>query len=121
MNIEIMLKRQGKPSIFKRVTKTVVDEFYGEVTTVETEYTCYALVVPARAYDIHSNLYYRPETTGNEFFGIINIIITADDAEFISEEDFYIDGTRKYKIIASEIWNKANSDYVVLEGHYESG
>lgn len=120
MHIGTMLKRQGQLSDFRTVDKIITDSFYGETAVTETEYSCYALVVPARAYDIHSNIYYRPEVTGNEFIGIINIYISPEDAVYISEEDVYVDGTKRYKIIASEHWDKTNSDYVLFEGHYEN-
>lgn len=120
MHIGTMLKRQGKLSDFRTVNKVVIDSFYGEIAVTETGYSCYALVVPARAYDLHSNTLYRPEITGNEFFGIINIYISPEDAIYIGEEDFYIDGTKRYKLVASEFWDKTNSDYVLLEGHYEN-
>lgn len=116
MNIDIMLKRLGELASFKLLTKTITDSFYDEYTTVETDYECYAVVVPARAYDIHSNIFYRPETTGFEEFGIISIFIAADDYEYINEEDYYLNGSDRYKIISSEKWS---DEYYLLEGHYE--
>lgn len=121
MNVNMMLKKQGEIHTFKTVVTTITDAFHGTISNVESTYLCYAVVIPARAYDIHSNLFYRPETTGNEFFGIVSIIIDADDYAHINENDFLIDGTKRYKIIAAEFWDKAQGNLVVLEGHYESG
>lgn len=116
MNIEIMLKRQGALETFIKVVKTVVDEFYDDITTEEEEYTCFALVTPARAYDIHSNTFTKPTIKGSEYFGIINIIIPMEESDSIQEGDYYNDSNdRRYKIVAKEFWQQ----YVLLEAQLE--
>lgn len=109
-----MLKRLGKPLLFKLLTKTTTDDFYQTSVITETEFNCNGVVVPARAYDLHSNIFMKSNDTGNEFFGIVNIYLTVSDAENIRIEDHYIDGNKKYNIVSKEFWN---DEFIILEGH----
>lgn len=112
--LENMFKRNGKLLTFKLLTHVITDEFYQtKNTTIET-YTCYGTVIPARAYDLHSNIVLRTESTGDEPMGIINILISPADEGYIDEGDYYIDDTAQYTITSKEIWS---DEFYILEGH----
>lgn len=116
LNFTNMLKRMGKELTFKLITTTVTDDFYQTGTTTETEYKCYGMIEPARAYDIHSNIYVNSKITGNEILGIINIYLTKDDSANINPGDFLFEECGFYKIIAFEKWD---DEFDVLEAHLE--
>lgn len=111
-----MFKQLGSYLTFKTVVKTTTDSFYGTGTTVETTVNCYGSVQPARAYDIHSNIYTRPNDVGKEDFGIINIYISATDGDKIDIEDYYEDSVGRYKVVSKEYWDET----YILTCHLES-
>lgn len=109
-----MFKRLGKELTFKLLSTVITDAFYQQGDTTETTYSCWGTVVPARAYDLHSNIAISSASTGGEPMGIINIYISPSDAENINIGDYYIDSVAKYTITSIEVWSE---EYYVLEGH----
>jgi len=113
-----MLKRMGATLTFKQVSVTITDTFYQEGTTTLTTYNCYGVVVPARAYDLHSNIATKVADTGIELMGIINIFIGISDEANIGIGDYFVDDIATYIIKSKEKWS---DEYYILEGHLLDG
>lgn len=98
-----MMKKFGKLRNFKKKSKVVTDDFYQTGTESYTECSYYAVVIPARAYNIHSNLFLAIKDTGNEYVGIIDIYIDADTG--LNVGDLYVDDDDvEYEIYSIEYW-----------------
>lgn len=108
-----MFKRLGKELTFKLLSTIITDSFYQEGDTTVTTYTCYGTVVPARAYDLHSNIATKVADTGIEPMGIVSIFISPADAANINIGDYYIDDVAQYTIKSNEVWS---DEYYILEG-----
>ena len=109
-----MLKRMGSTITFKLISTAITDVFYQKGTVTLTTYTCYGVVVPARAYDLHSNLAIVLASSGGEPMGIVSIFVSSADMANISIGDYYIDNIAQYTIVSKEKWS---DDFYVLEGH----
>lgn len=111
-----ILKKLGAYHTFLlQKTPTDVDTFYQESTKKYEEKKYWAVVLPARAYDLHANIFARQDRTGTEYFGIINIFINKADGDTIKvNQDYYVDSTGKYQIVGKEIYG---TSYYLLEAH----
>ena len=97
---------------------TPADTFYQESTTEYEEVEYWAAVLPARAYDLHSNVFVRQDRSGIEQFGIINIFISITDGNnLVINRDYYTDSVGRYKIVGKEIYG---TSYYLLEVHLET-
>lgn len=114
-----ILKKLGAYCTFLiQKSTTSSDTFYQESTTEYKEVEYWAAVLPARAYDLHSNVFGRLDRTGVEQFGIINIFINIQDGDTIVLNcDYYVDNVGKYQIVGKEIFG---TSYYLLEAHLES-
>jgi len=107
-----MLYKLGKNYTFKTATATTAsDTFYGDAPATYTETTVRAVILPTRAYDIHSNVVYISRPIGLEEIGIISIFIEQDDC-VIDVDDFVNVGDYWYKIHAKEIYDES---YYIFE------
>lgn len=96
---------------------TSADTFYQESTIKYKEVKYWATVLPARAYDLHSNIFGRQDRSGIEHFGIINIFIGITDGDtIVINRDYYTDSVGRYKIVGKEIYG---TSYYLLEAHLE--
>ena len=114
-----ILKKLGAYCTFLiQKSSTSSDTFYQESTTEYKEVEYWAVVLPARAYDLHSNVFGRLDRTGVEQFGIINIFINIQDGDtIVLNRDYYVDNVGKYQIVGKEIFG---TSYYLLEAHLES-
>jgi len=105
LRINTILKRFGQLCNFKKKTKTVTNEFYQSGTLTFEDVQYYVVVVPARAYNIHSNLYSAVKDTGKENTGIIEIYIENDTN--LDVGDLYVDKNGvEYEINSIEYWQE---------------
>lgn len=114
-----ILKKLGAYCTFLiQDSTTPSDTFYQESTTTYKEVKYWAVVLPARAYDLHSNVFGRLDRTGVEHFGIINIFINIQDGDtIVLNRDYYVDNVGKYQIVGKEIFG---TSYYLFEAHLES-
>lgn len=114
-----ILKKLGAFHTFLiQKSTTSSDTFYQESTTEYKEVEYWAAVLPARAYDLHSNAFARQERTGTELFGIINIFISITDGDtLVINRDYYSDSVGRYQIVGKEIYG---TSFYLLEAHLES-
>jgi hypothetical protein len=114
-----ILKKLGAYCTFLiQDSTTPSDTFYQESTTEYKEVKYWAVVLPARAYDLHSNVFGRLDRTGVEQFGIINIFINIQDGDtIVLNRDYYVDNVGKYQIVGKEIFG---TSYYLFEAHLES-
>lgn len=97
---------------------TPADTFYQESTIEYKEVKYWAAVLPARAYDLHSNIFARQDRSGIEHFGIINIFISITDGNnLVINRDYYTDSVGRYKIVGKEIYG---TSFYLLEAHLEN-
>jgi len=97
---------------------TPADTFYQESTIEYKEVKYWAVVLPARAYDLHSNVFARLNRSGTEQFGIINIFISITDGDtLVINRDYYSDSVGRYQIVGKEIYG---TSYYLLEAHLET-
>ena len=97
---------------------TPADTFYQESTIEYKEVKYWAVVLPARAYDLHSNVFARLNRSGTEQFGIINIFISITDGDtIVINRDYYSDSVGRYQIVGKEIYG---TSYYLLEAHLET-
>ena len=97
---------------------TPADTFYQESTIEYKEVKYWAVVLPARAYDLHSNVFARLNRSGTELFGIINIFISITDGDtLVINRDYYSDSVGRYQIVGKEIYG---TSYYLLEAHLET-
>ena len=114
-----ILKKLGAFHTFLiQKSTTSSDTFYQESTTEYKEVEYWAAVLPARAYDLHSNVFARQERTGTELFGIVNIFISITDGDtLVINRDYYSDSVGRYQIVGKEIYG---TSFYLLEAHLES-
>jgi len=114
-----ILKKLGAYCTFLiQDSTTPSDTFYQESTTTYKEVKYWAVVLPARAYDLHSNVFGRLDRTGVEQFGIINIFISKTDGDtLVINRDYYSDFIGRYQIVGKE---KYGTSYYLLEAHLET-
>lgn len=114
-----ILKKLGAYCTFLiQDSTTPSDTFYQESTTTYKEVKYWAVVLPARAYDLHSNVFGRLVRTGVEQFGIINIFISKTDGDtLVINRDYYSDFIGRYQIVGKEIYG---TSYYLLEAHLET-
>lgn len=102
-----MLYKLGLNYTFKVATASAAtDTFYQDAPATYTETTVRAVVLPARAYDIHSNVAYSARITGFEDVGIISIFVNQDEC-VIDIGDYINVGDEWYKIDSKEYYDES--------------
>lgn len=96
------IRRNGKQELytFRKVSEQVTNDVYQERTISYVEVQYYAIVVPARAYNIHSNTHVAFRESGKETFGIVEIYIEKDTG--LVKGDLLIADDGIYQISAKE-------------------
>lgn len=114
-----ILKKLGALQTFLiQKSTTPADTFYQEFNNEYEEVKYWATVLPARAYDLHSNTFARLNRSGTEQFGIINIFIGITDGDtLVINRDYYSDSVGRYQIVGKEIYG---TSYYLLEAHLET-
>ena len=114
-----ILKKLGAYcTFFIQKSTTSSDTFYQESTIEYKEVKYWATVLPARAYDLHSNVFARQDRSGIEQFGIINIFISITDGNnLVINRDYYSDSVGRYNIVGKEVYG---TSYYLLEAHLET-
>lgn len=117
--MENILKKLGAPHTFLLYCPpTNTDTFYQESDKTYREVSYWAVVLPARAYDLHSNLYVKQTRTGLEPLGIINIFMSKEDGDtIVVDQDYYKNSVGKYQIVGKEIYEPS---YFLFEAHLVS-
>lgn len=117
LRMEIKLKRFGKDYLFTRVTETAIvnptpeDIAYKKKNKTTTTFTRRAIVYPARAYAIHSDMQKFFREGGNITTGIINVeLISTTDVQV---GDQITTPKGKYDLVAIE----DHDEFLIFEGH----
>lgn len=112
-----MLRKLGSLYTFKIAgAPTTTDSFYRNTSATYTEVSLRAVIFPARAYDVHSNIVHFERLAGVEEVGIIEIYLDQEDCP-VKVEDFVKVETVWYKIVSKEVFS---TSYYVFEGRVEA-
>jgi hypothetical protein len=112
-----MLRKLGKVYTFKVAgTPTTTDTFYQNNSATYTTVSLRAVVLPARAYDIHSNVLHIERPFGVDHVGIIEVLVDQDECP-VEEEDYIQVESEWYKLKSRETFGEA---YYVFEGRLEA-
>ena len=111
------LKRFGKDYTFTRIAETApanptdIQTAYKKKVATESTFVERAKIMPARAYDIHSNEWVKLVEGGEEMLGIINVRLLLTTNVLVG--DYITADGHKYKLTSREILD----EYFIYEGH----
>jgi len=114
-----ILKKLGAYCTFLiQDSTTPSDTFYQESTTTYKEVKYWAVVLPARAYDLHSKCIwtFRVALELNNLVSLTFFINIQDGDTIVLNRDYYVDNVGKYQIVGKEIFG---TSYYLLEAHLE--
>ncbi len=112
-----MLRKLGKAYTFKVAgTPTTTDSFYQNNSATYTTVSLYAVVLPARTYDVHSNIVHMERAFGIDELGNIEVYVVQEDCP-VDVEDYIQVEAEWYKLKSKEVFGDA---FYVFEARLEA-